>query len=119
MIAALPLVTSAVSSLLGSLAPAAASGTQATAAARALQSVQPSATAGGGGDFSNVISQLSSDAVAKLNKSEQVSVAGISGHATTQSVVQAVVSAQEALQTAVAVRDKAVSAFQEVSRMAI
>ena len=117
MIVALPLVTSAVTSLLGSLAPAA--GGQASAAASALQSVQPTATAGGSGDFSSVLSQLSTDAVGKLNKAEQVSAAGITGKATTQSVVEAVVAAQEALQTAVAVRDKAVSSFQEVTRMAI
>ena len=116
MIAAIPLVTSAVSSLLSSLAPAA--GTQAAASAQALQSVQPTATAGGG-DLSSLLSQLSSDTVGKLNKSEQMSVAGISGKATTQSVVEAVVSAQEALQTALAVRDEAVSSFQEVTRMAI
>ncbi len=66
-----------------------------------------------------MLAQLSNDAVNKLNTSETMSVAGISGKATTQSVVEAVISAQEALQTAVAVRDKAVSAFQEVTRMSI
>lgn len=106
MIAALPLITSAISSVLGS-------GTAATA----TQSVQSATKAGG--DFSSMLAQFSSDTVNKLNTSETMSVAGISGKATTQSVVEAVMSAQEALQTAVAVRDKAVSAFQEVTRMAI
>lgn len=106
MIAALPLITTAVSSLLGS--------SQAAAAAQKVQTAS-----GAGGDFTSMLAQLSNDAVNKLNTSESMSVAGISGKATTQSVVEAVMSAQEALQTAVAVRDKAVSAFQEVSRMAI
>ena len=106
MIAALPLITSAVSSVLGSA--------QAATAAQATQ-----AASGAGSDFASMLGQLSSDAVNKLKTSESMSVAGISGKATTQSVVEAVISAQEALQTAVAVRDKAVSAFQEVTRMSI
>ena len=106
MIAALPLITSAVSSVLGS--------GQAASAAQATQ-----AASGAGGDFTSMLGQLSNDTVNKLKTSESMSVAGISGKATTQSVVEAVISAQEALQTAVAVRDKAVSAFQEVTRMSI
>jgi flagellar hook-basal body complex protein FliE len=106
MIAALPLITSALSSVMGT--------NSASSAATAVKSAS-----GAGGDFSSMLAQFSSDTVNKLNTSETMSVAGISGKATTQSVVEAVMSAQEALQTAVAVRDKAVSAFQEVTRMAI
>jgi len=36
-----------------------------------------------------------------------------------QHVVEAVMNAQSTLQTAIAVRDKVVSAYQDVSRMAI
>ena len=54
-----------------------------------------------------------------MKTSETMSVAGIEGKATTQSVVESVIAAQESLQTALAVRDKAVSAFQEISRMSI
>lgn len=106
MIAALPLITTAVSSLLGS--------SQAASVAQKAQAASSTS-----GDFTSMLAQLSNDTVNKLNTSETMSVAGISGKATTQSVVEAVMSAQEALQTAVAVRDKAVSAFQEVSRMSI
>jgi flagellar hook-basal body complex protein FliE len=108
MIAALPLITSAVSSAL-----------TAPSVSAVAQSVVPSATAAGAGDFSSLMAQMSSDTVSKLNTAEQMSVSGISGKATTQSVVEAVMSAQESLQTALAVRDKAVSAFQEVTRMSI
>ena len=41
------------------------------------------------------------------------------GKTPVQQVVRSVLDAQQALQTAVAVRDKLVSAYQEVSRMAI
>ena len=104
MIAALPLVTSAVSSILGP-SQAASSAT--------------STAASSGNSFSSMLASLSSDTVDKLKTSESMSVAGLQGKATTQSVVEAVMQGQEALQTALALRDKTISAFQEISRMAI
>ncbi len=104
MIAALPLVTSALSSLLGPSQPAPASATAAT---------------GAGNSFSSVLASFSKDTVDSLKTSESMSIAGIQGNATTQSVVEAVIKAQESLQTVLAVRDKTVAAFQDVSRMAI
>ncbi len=109
MIFALPLVTSALSSVLGT--------SQATAAASSA--AQTSAASGAGSSFSDMLSSFSKDTVDKMKTSEQISIAGIEGKATTQSVVQSVIAAQESLQTALAVRDKAVSAFQEISRMPI
>ena len=103
MIAALPLVTSTLSSLLGP-APAPKA---------------PGAAAGGGDSFSTLLSSLTSGTVNKMKASEQMSIAGIGGSATTQAVVEAVMQAQEALQTGLAVRDKAVAAFQDISRMPI
>jgi flagellar hook-basal body complex protein FliE len=47
------------------------------------------------------------------------SIAGIQGKASTQQVVEAVMSAEQSLQTAVAIRDKVVAAYLELSRMAI
>ena len=105
MIAAIPLVTSALSSL----APSAAAG--ATSAAKAASTV--------GGDFSSVLSQVSNDAVQKLRTAETSAVSGIEGKASAQDMVQSVMSAQESLQTALAVRDKSVAAFQEITRMSI
>jgi flagellar hook-basal body complex protein FliE len=102
MIAALPLVTSALGALgVGSAAPA------------------QRAVSGASDSFSSMLSSFSQDAVNKLKTSEQMSVAGIQGSATTQSVVESVMAAQESLQTALAVRDKAVSAFQDITRMSI
>ena len=105
MIAALPLITSAISSFLGP--------DQATSAAKSA------ATSGAGDSFSSLMASLSKDTVDKLKTSESMSVAGIQGKATTQSVVEAVMSAQESLQTALAIRDKAVSAFQDISKMPV
>jgi len=46
-----------------------------------------------------------------------MSFAGIKGTATTREVVDAVMQAQQTLQTAIAIRDKVVSAFLDVTRM--
>jgi flagellar hook-basal body complex protein FliE len=111
MLPAIPLISSAVTSLLGS--------SQASSAVQSLQAVTSPATSGAGSDFTSMMAQLANGTVNSLKSSEQMSIAGMSGKATTQSVVEAVMQAQESLQTAVAVRDKAVSAFQEVTRMSI
>ena len=103
MIAALPLITSAVSSLLGSGAPAASQ----------------AATSTTGDSFSSLLASFSKDTVGAMQNGESMSIAGIQGKATTQSVVEAVMAAQEKLQTALAVRDKAVTAFTDITRMAI
>ena len=109
IVAALPLVTSALSSLAPSL------GASATSAASSAASAAASASS----DFSSVMAQVTGDAAQKLKTAEAASISGIEGKASTQDVVQSVMSAQESLQTALAIRDKSVSAFQEISRMAI
>jgi flagellar hook-basal body complex protein FliE len=103
MIAAVPLISSALS-MLGS------SDTATTAAKTA---------ATGGSEFGDMMAKLSRDAVGNVQHAEAMSVDGLSGKADVQGVVQAVMTAQESLQTALAIRDKAVAAFQEVSRMSI
>jgi flagellar hook-basal body complex protein FliE len=54
-----------------------------------------------------------------MRKSEAVSIGGINGTAPLQDVVEHVMSAEQSLQTAIAIRDKVVSAYQEISRMPI
>jgi len=70
-------------------------------------------------DFGQMLSQVATDAVSTLKKGEATAISGIQGKASVQQVVEAVMNAQETLQTAIAIRDKLVSAYQEVSRMAI
>jgi len=65
------------------------------------------------------LSQAASKTVSTMANAEQVSVQALKGDADTRQVVDAVMSAQQALQTAVAIRDKVVSAYLEVSRMGI
>ena len=71
------------------------------------------------GSFASVLSDLASRTVGTLEQAEQVSVQGLQGQADTREVVDAVMSAEQALTAAVAIRDKIVSAYMEISRMAI
>jgi len=100
--------------LLGSVA-----GSSATATAQTLGASAVSVAGNSVGDFGQVLSQVASDTVDKLKTSESTSISGLQGKATVQEVVQAVGDAQGALQTALAVRDKAVAAYQDITRMSI
>lgn len=79
----------------------------------------PNASATPPADFANVLAEISTDAVGTLKNAETVAISGIEGKQSVQRVVQAIMSAEQTLQTAIAVRDKVVSAYQEISRMAI
>lgn len=84
-------------------------------------SVAGSGNAGEAGvvDFGSMLGQMASDAATQLRASEQISIAGIQGKASVQQVVDAVMSAEQTLQGAIAIRDKVVSAYLELSRMSI
>ncbi|EAU40842.1 flagellar hook-basal body protein FliE [Fulvimarina pelagi HTCC2506] len=70
-------------------------------------------------EFSEVLSRVMVDAADTVKTAEATSIQGVNGKASTQAVVEAVMSAERTLQTAVAVRDKAVAAYMELSRMQI
>jgi flagellar hook-basal body complex protein FliE len=71
------------------------------------------------GDFGHVFGQVVNDAVGALQTGEATAIQGIEGAASPFKVVEAVMGAQRALQSALSIRDKAVSAFQEITRMSI
>jgi flagellar hook-basal body complex protein FliE len=48
-----------------------------------------------------------------------MAIKGIQGQAPVKDVVQAVMQAQTSLQTALAIRDKVVTTYQELTRMSI
>jgi flagellar hook-basal body complex protein FliE len=77
--------------------------------------VQPA----GGMDFSDVLGQVVANGVQTIKSAEATSIMGLKGQASVQQVVEAVMSAEQSLQTALAVRDKVVAAYQEISRMQI
>jgi len=103
------------------LIPGIVSSVAASAGASALSGVVQNAVAPtvGGASFGQMLDQLSTGVVDSLKASEAASISGVQEKASVQQVVDTIMSAERALQTAIAVRDKAVSAYQEISRMAI
>jgi flagellar hook-basal body complex protein FliE len=69
--------------------------------------------------FDSVMKQVTTDAIGTLKAGEAASISAMQGKESTRRVVEALMSAEQALQTAVAVRDKVVQAYQEVVRMSI
>jgi len=70
--------------------------------------------------FAAALSSVSQDAVATLRNAEGLSLKALQGgEMETREVVDAVMGAEQTLQAAIAIRDKIVSAYLEVSRMAI
>ena len=69
--------------------------------------------------FADVMGDLATDMADRLKLGETKSFEGIQGKATTREVVDAVMSAEQSLQTAIAIRDKVVTAYLEVARMQI
>ena len=102
-------------------------GSVAAGAADSVSSLVPGVGAAGSGsvsapastDFGSVLAQVTGDAVDKLKVGEATAISGLQGKTSVQDVTKAVMDAQQSLQTAVAIRDKVVSAYQEVSRMSI
>ncbi len=70
-------------------------------------------------DFAALLGNAISEFGQKMRSAEAVSIGGVKGTATLQDVVEQVMSAEQSLQAVIAVRDKVVSAYQEISRMAI
>lgn len=70
-------------------------------------------------DFGDLLGGLFSSAANSVKNAEAVSISGIKGKATVQQVVDAVMNAEQSLQGAIAVRDKVVTAYLEISRMQI
>ena len=77
------------------------------------------ADAAGGPSFTDLLAAAANRTVDTLNNAEAISVEALQGRADTREVVDAVMSAEQSLQAAVAIRDKIISAYLDVSRMAI
>ncbi len=76
-------------------------------------------TAAAGQGFAAAMADIARNASDAVKGAETTSIQGINGQASTQAVVDAVMGAERSLQTAIAIRDKVVSAYLELSRMSI
>ena len=70
-------------------------------------------------DFAAMLGEVAGSAASAVKNAESLSLAGIRGQASVQQVVEAVMSAEQSLQGAIAIRDKVVAAYLEISRMSI
>jgi flagellar hook-basal body complex protein FliE len=77
----------------------------------------PSATEGT--SFIDAIGKAFSDSVASVQAGEASAIQGLQGGMEPYKVVDSIMGAQRTLQSMLAIRDKAISAYQEISRMAI
>jgi len=74
---------------------------------------------GDGARFSDLIRQAASDSIETMQGGEKMSAQAVIGKANLTDVVEAVTNAELTLQTVVAVRDRMLTAYQEVMRMPI
>jgi flagellar hook-basal body complex protein FliE len=72
-----------------------------------------------GGGFGDMLKQAADSAIGTMEKGESVSIQAATGKADINDVVLAMSNAEVTLQTVTAIRDKVISAYQDVLRMAI
>jgi flagellar hook-basal body complex protein FliE len=83
---------------------------------QAQTAVRPEPAERGPGEAFTAAAQ---DFMATLREGEETAKAGLAGRADPQAVVEALAATELAVQTAVAVRDKVVEAYQEILRMPV
>ena len=69
--------------------------------------------------FAAALSTATGKAVDTLRGAETLSLKALQGNVDTREVVDAVMTAEQTLQAAIAIRDKIIQSYLEVSRMAI
>jgi flagellar hook-basal body complex protein FliE len=69
--------------------------------------------------FETLVKEASQDAVSTIRNADVAMQAGMKEEISIQQVVQATMAAESTLQTVVGLRDKMVSAYQEILRMPI
>ncbi|WP_113312425.1 flagellar hook-basal body complex protein FliE [Hyphomicrobiales bacterium] len=91
-----------------------------TSSASSAQSILGGAAAAGKSQsFAEVMGSMATEMTNSLKQSEVNSIQGIRGEANTREVIDSVMNAEQSLQTAIAIRDKVVSAYLEIARMPI
>jgi flagellar hook-basal body complex protein FliE len=89
-------------------------------ASRPAAGADAGAAAGAGGDgFTTALKDVAESWIETLRQGEQKSAQAVAGQIDIREVVMAVNNAELTLQTAVAVRDKVIQAYQEIMRMPI
>jgi flagellar hook-basal body complex protein FliE len=69
--------------------------------------------------FQDMFARVAAAARDSVETGEAAAIKGVSGETSVQNVVQAMMTAEQQLKAAIAVRDRVVAAYQEISRMQI
>ncbi|MAX47249.1 MAG: flagellar hook-basal body complex protein FliE [Rhodospirillaceae bacterium] len=80
---------------------------------------QPQAQPASGSSFLDMVKGVAEDAMQSNYKAEEVTARGMAGQANVTEVVTALAEAESTLSTVVTVRDRVISAYQEILRMPI
>jgi flagellar hook-basal body complex protein FliE len=82
---------------------------------------EPTGAAGAasGPSFAQTLGQVVTDAIGTLQSGEAAAIQGVQGNLAPYKVVESLMGAQRTLSQALSIRDKAISAYQEIARMAI
>lgn len=107
------MIVDPISSLTSAVASATRSATEADATPL-IQETKPA-----GVTFADFMDSVGTNFADSLKTAETKSMDGMLGKASTREVVEAVMSADQTLQTAMAFRDKIVSAYLEIVKMPI
>lgn len=96
--------------------PALAAGTY----AKALNAAEkPGISGSDGPSFGDMVQKAAQDSIETLHEGEKKSAQAVIGKANLTDVVEAVTNAEMTLQTVIAVRDRMLTAYQEIMRMPI
>jgi flagellar hook-basal body complex protein FliE len=82
-----------------------------------LAAAQAESTASG--EFQNVLETIKSQFIDPIRSAETMAMKGIAGQAPAQDVIQNVMQAERALYTGLAIKDRALAAYQEITRMQV
>ena len=96
-------------SAIGSVAATTADRTPQTAASQTA----------GGPSFEQMLGKVVNDAIGAVQNGEATAIQGVTGAVAPFKVVDAIMTAQRSLQQVIAIRDKAVAAYSELSHMQI
>lgn len=98
-------------------------GTTAMESSSQVRTAEASGTGGAAGasdkEFVSILANMVSNSIDSVKAAEATSAAGVRGQASVQQVVESVMAAEQSLQSSLAVRDKIVAAYLEISRMQI
>jgi flagellar hook-basal body complex protein FliE len=85
----------------------------------AFSRMKAGSASGEGAGFAEMLLEAGKAAASKLEQAEKVSLQSLKGDFDPRMVADAVMTAERTLQTAIVIRDKIVTAYLEISRMAI